>query len=107
MPEFNLKFVELQSLGYLHPTMGSMRLAITYHPVELKSWLIYRFFLGISFWQKLMNNMPNIYEHSSLKVITQGKKERKNKAGPMKGHIHFYIRVLWAVVTATIFGDHE
>lgn len=60
-----------------------------------------------SFWQKLMNSMPNIYGHSSLKVITQGKKERKNKAGLNKGHINFHICGLWAVVTATIFGDHE
>lgn len=57
-------------LFLLYPTMGSVKLGIAYYPTEFKK-LTHSYTLSRdSFGQKLINSMPEIYEHSSLKVTT-------------------------------------
>lgn len=50
--------------------MGSVKLDIAYYPTEFKK-LTHSYTLSRdSFGQKLINSMPEIYGHSSLKVTT-------------------------------------
>ena len=57
-------------LFLLYPTMDSVKLDIAYYPIEFKK-LTHSYTLSRdSFGQKLINSMPNIYGHSSLKVTT-------------------------------------